>query len=200
MIPWPAAVKSRRTGWSRWSRGIFLVLGIAVFLVLSASGADAALWDPFSGFIDLSAVQAQVNNLEEETLRQEYNIAFNQKLAPWVDFRLALRYYKFDQELELLLGGYREEFQPSGELRWNHGLFQLTTSAFRREVTTSGQGRIITKDFQSSVRTLDENYPVVELRYDQQHTYSPQLEEDWDVKNSRFQANADYRPGNHDFN
>jgi hypothetical protein len=173
---------------------------ILVFLLLSVSCANAALWDPFSGFIDLSAVQAQVNDFDEETLRQEYNLAFNQKLAPWVDLRLTARYFKFDQELELLLGGYREEFQPSGELRWNHSLFNFTTSAFRREVTTSAQGMIITKDFQSSLKTLDETYPVVELRYDQQHTYSPQLEDDWDIKNSRSQVNVDYRPGNHDFN
>jgi hypothetical protein len=183
-------------GRGRWP---LLVYGVAVSLLISASGARAALWDPFTGFIDLSAVQAQVDGLDQETLRQEYNVAFNQNLAPWVDFRLALRYYKFDQELELLLGGYREVFQPSGEIRWNHELFQLTTSAFRREVTTSARGLIVTKDFQSSVRTLDDHYPVVELRYDQQHTFSPQLMEAWDVKNSRFQANADYRPGNHDF-
>jgi len=189
----PAVVNPGRAGLP------LLVYGIAVFILISASGARAALWDPFSGFIDLSAVQSQVDDLDQNTLRQEYNLAFSQKLAPWVDFRLAMRYFKFDQELELLLGGYREEIQPSGELRWNHGLFQLTTSAFRREVTTSARSRIITKDFASSLRTLDETYPIVELRYDQQHTYSPDLEEAWDVKNSRLQANAVYRPGNHDF-
>jgi hypothetical protein len=194
MSSFPAAVNPGQR-----NRGL-RVCWIAVFLLISASWANAALWDPFSGFIDLSAVQAQVNDLDQETLRQEYNVAFTQSLAPWVDLRLAMRYYKFDQELELLLGGYREEFQPSGELRWNHGLFNLTTSAFRREVTTSARGLIVTKDFQSSLRTVDQNYPVVELRYDQQHTYSPQLEEDWDIKNSRVQANVDYRPGQHDFN
>ncbi len=189
--------KAVKSGYRNWGPR---ACWVAAFLLISASGAKAALWDPFSGFIDLSAVQAQVNDLDQETLRQEYNLAFTQKLAPWVDLRLAMRYYKFDQELELLLGGYREEFQPSGELRWNHGLFNLSTSAFRREVTTSARGRIITKDFQTSLKTVDQNYPVVELRYDQQHTYSPQLEDDWDIKNSRIQANADYRPGKHDFN
>ncbi|MCK9997422.1 MAG: hypothetical protein KAH56_14200, partial [Candidatus Krumholzibacteria bacterium] len=194
MSSFPSAVNPGKWGW-----GLRLCWIVALVL-MPASRVDAALWDPFSGFIDLSAVQAQVNDLDEETLRQEYNIAFTQNLAPWVDLRLAVRYYKFDQELELLLGGYRKEFQPSGELRWNHGLFNFSTSAFRREVTTSARGLIITKDFQSSLRTVDQNYPVVELRYDQQHTYSPQLEDDWDIKNSRIQANADYRPGVHDFN
>ncbi len=126
MRSFPAALDPGKRNWG------LRACWIAVFLLISASCANAALWDPFSGFIDLSAVQAQVNDLDQETLRQEYNLAFNQSLAPWVDLRLAVRYFKFDQELELLLGGYREEFQPSGELRWNHGLFNFTTSAFRR--------------------------------------------------------------------
>jgi hypothetical protein len=41
---------------------------------------------------------------------------------------------------------------------------------------------------------------VVELRYDRQHTYSPDLLEDQDVLNNRIQANGDYHIEHHFFN
>jgi len=167
---------------------------------MSAGSARASLWSALNGFIDLSAIQSQRDDLREETLRQEYNLALSHFLTPWVDFRVAARYYRFDQELELLLGGYRQEFQPSGELRWSHPWFTLSTSAFHREVVTSARSELVTNNFQSSLRMRQqEGVPSFELRYDQQHTYSPDVPEDRDIRNSRIQANAFYDTRQHLF-
>ena len=174
-----------------------LVLGVAL---LTAGSASAAIWSALNGFADISAIQSQVGELNEETLRQEYNLSLNHFLTPWVDVRLAARYFRFDQELELLMGSYRQEFQPSGELRWNHPLFLFSTSAFHREVITAARTKIVTNDFQSSVRTREGDYPTVELRYDQQRTYSPEVPEDRDIRNSRVQLNGNYETRHHLFN
>jgi len=167
---------------------------------MSASSAGASLIGALTGFVDLAAVQSQREDRREETVRQEYNIALSHFLTPWVDFRIAARYYRFDQELELLLGGYRQEFQPSGELRWSHPWFTWSTSAFHREVVTSARSKLITNDFQSSLRTQDqEGLPSFELRYDQQHTFSPDVPEDRDIRNSRIQFNAFHDTRQHFF-
>jgi len=174
---------------------------LALVIVLLLPGVvRGAIWDPFSGFVDLSAVQSQIDDVEQETFRQEYNLVFMKKVTPLVDLRLSARYYKFDQDLELILGNYRQEFQPSGEVRWSHPWFLATVSGFRRSVRTSNRTEILTNDIQASIQTVDQRYPRLELRYDRQHTYTPEIPEEQDIQNSRLQANADYRTDHHIFN
>ena len=164
---------------------LLLLIGVG-----TVSSAGAALWDPFSGYADLSAVQADVNGIEQSSFREDYNFAFGQKLSPWVDMRLAYRYFKFDQAFEFAPGAYRQEKQPSAELRWNHPQFQVSGSAVRREVETPAQGTVITNTTQALVKTKSTRYPVLELRYDEQHSYFAELRAERDIRNRRLQAGA----------
>lgn len=175
-----------------------LILGLLLMPVLVA-GAEATVWEPFSGFADVSAVQSKIDGEKQNTTRQEYNVAFDKALAPYFDLRLAFRYYKFDQEMELLLGGYREEIQPSGEIRWDHPVFALTGSVFQRHVLTPTQGKIITDSQTASLQSKDRRYPLMELRFDQQRTWAPDVDNDYEIRNRRWQANADYDAGQHSF-
>ena len=156
----------------------------------TASSAGAALWDPFNGYVDLSTVQADVDGIEQNSLREDYNIAFGEKLTPWVDMRLAYRYFAFDQAFEFAPGAYRKEKQPSAELRWNHPLFQISGSVMRREVETPAQGTVITNTTQTVAKTKATRYPRLELRYDEQHSYFAELRAERDIRNQRLQAAA----------
>jgi len=167
--------------------------------VWAAGSAQAALWDPFNGYVDLSAVQAEVDGIKENSLREDYNIAFQQKLAPWVDMRVAYRYFKFDQAFEFDPGAYRQEKQPSAELRWNHPQFQVSGSVMRREVETPAQGTVITNTTQAVAKTKPERYPVLELRYDEQHSYFAELRAERDIRNRRLQAAASLDREHHDY-
>jgi hypothetical protein len=162
--------------------------------VLAASAAGAAIWDPFGGYIDVSAVQADVNDAHRESVRQDYNVFFDKRLAPYVDMRLAYRYYHFDQDLDLALGSYRKEVQPSGELRWNHPAFLASTSLFHRQVELPGDAPILTNSVQAVFKTKDRRYPLFEARYDAQHTYEREDDRDRseDIRNRRIQLRADY--------
>ena len=67
--------------------GILALLVLPVLLT-GAAGARAAIWDPFGGYVDLAAVQAETNGLERNSLRQDYNAYFEKRLTPF--FRSAL--------------------------------------------------------------------------------------------------------------
>ncbi len=168
---------------------IRIILLVALGLVLAGS-ARAVLWDPFSGYADVSAYQGEVNGEGENSLREDYNVAFSHKLAPWVDLRLAYRYFKFDQAFDLDPGVYRLEKQPSGELRWTHPNFLISGTLMRREVETPLQGTIITNTTQAVAKTRSTRYPVLELRYDEQHSYFAELRNERDIRNRRLQAAA----------
>ena len=165
---------------------------LALGCIWPTVGSQAAIWDPFGGYVDLAAVQSEVNGLDRESLRQDYNVYFDQRLLPYVNLRLAYRYYYFDQDLELALGSYRKEVQPSGELRWNHPDFLASMSLFHREVELPGDAPIFTNSEQAVFKTKDQRYPLLELRYDAQHTYEEQQAPDEDIRNRRIQARADY--------
>jgi len=182
-------VKQRRLWWL-----LLIVLG-----ALTATSARAALWDPFNGYIDLSAVQAEVDGVEQSSLREDYNIAFDQKLSPWVDMRVAYRYFRFDQAFEFDPGAYRKEKQPSAELRWNHPLFQVSGSLMRREVETPSQGTVITNTRQAVAKSKFTTYPQLELRYDEQHSYFAELRAENDIRNRRLQAAANLDREHHAF-
>jgi len=165
---------------------------VGLVCLLAATGASGAIWDPFGGYVDVAAVQSEVNGRDRESLRQDYNVFFDQRLLPYLDLRMAYRYYHFDQELELAMGSYRKEVQPSGELRWNHPLFLASTSLFHREVEIPGDAPILTNSMLAVFKTKNQRYPLLELRYDNQHTYEEHQAPDEDIRNRRIQARADY--------
>ena len=181
----------------------FLVWACACWPAL----ATASLFDALNGYADLTAVQSEVSGLHENTLRQEYRATLAHRPHPLLDLRAGLRYYKFDQELDIASGSNREELQPSGEARWDHPLFVLSMNAQRRRVQAPfTPGLIITNDWQSSLKTRDTRYPLLGLRWDDQHTYSTEslegrdiqdIRDIRDIRHRRHQLTLDYTAGVH---
>jgi len=177
--------------------GFFFVLLVAS---MAPPASYAALWDPFSGHVDLSQYQSEVDGLERDGLRQDYNVAFSQKLSPWVDFRLSYKYFHLDQDFEFDRGVYRKESLPSGDLRWNHPYFTVMTSLQRREVETTFQGGVITNVFTAGAKTISQRHPQFEIRYDEQHSYFEELSSQRDIRNKRFLIGASWNITNHILN
>jgi hypothetical protein len=173
-----------------------LLSGLGLILLVDVAGAT--IFTPFSGFADLSLVDSEVDGQDQENLRQEYSLNFDRQLSPWTHLRASLRYFKFDQEYEQLLGTYREEFQPSGEFRWDHPLAQFSVRGLRRRVVTTGEQAIITKNLQASVQSKLEDRPTLTLRYDSQRSYAEADLLDNDIVNRRYLASLDHEYGIHD--
>jgi len=170
-----------------------ILAGILVILALCARhDAQASAFSPFGGFVDLARVQSEIDARKQDTFRQEFNGTFRKSLAPRLDLDLGLRYYRFDQDLDLTLGTYREEILPSGNLRWRNPLFLFGATGSRRRVTTSNDAAIVTRDLQFQAQSVDTNLPLVRLSYGDQHTFYPDQPEAQNIRNRRFQAGADY--------
>ncbi len=172
-------------------KGIRVII-IVLLVICCGRPARASFRDAFGGFVDLARVHAEVDDKRQDTLRREIKGNFTRDLAPYLNLVLGLRYYKYNQDLDLSLGSYREEIQPTGELRWNHPLFQFSTAAMRRRVTTSSEAAIITDDFLYSLQSQDAAYPLVKIGYEDQHTFYPDDPAARDIRNRRFQIGADY--------
>lgn len=168
---------------------------VCIIVLLLLSGPRAALasvWEDLGGFVDLARVHAEVDDNRQDNLRREVNGHFTRPLAPYLNLNLGLRYYRYDQDLDLSLGSYREEIQPTGELRWDHPLYQLSATAMRRKVTTSNEDAIVTTDYLYSFHSRDTDYPLIKASYEVQHTYFPDDPAGRDIRNRRFQIGADY--------
>lgn len=142
-----------------------LLAALSFYLLPDSSSAQ--ILPPFlTGFVELSAVQAEVDGVRRETLTQDYNLSFTQSIAGNMQLRAAARYSKFDLESPELTGALREEIQPSADLFWKHPHFVFSSSAYRRELRLiSSDGSVITDQLQLNLRSNDPELPIAELRY-----------------------------------
>ncbi len=175
--------QAQRASRDRW--GLFVILVV----IVAAAPASANL----GGYIDLSGNRTDIDGLRRESFRQEYDLQFNHVLTPYVRFRASARYYKFDQDVDLALSVFQEEFQPQLELIWRHPVFNFTTSAYRRRAKASAlTGNITTDSFLAAFKTNDERYPLLGLRYDWQHVFDNISGFEREVHDERLQFTAEY--------
>ena len=178
-------------------RRLAYVVMAGLSLVFRVDIACASFFSPFSGFVDFSLLDSKVEGLEQDNFRQEYNLHFDRRMAKWTSLRASFRYFKFDQELEQVLGAYREEIQPSAEFRWDHPLVHFSARGLRRKVVTTGDQGIITNTFQTSLQSRNQNWPTFSLRYDSQNSFAEGGLQDKDIVNRRFLASANHKSGLH---
>ncbi len=166
-----------------------------LLVVLTLLMAQTALAD-LGGYVDFSGNRTDSEGIRRESLRQEYNLAWSRQLTPYLGLRSGLRYYKFDQDVDLSVATFQEEFQPSVDLFWHHPLFAFSTSARRRRAeATALAGNITTETFLANLRTQDQRYPLLGVRYEWQHLFDTVAGFDRDVNDERLQATADYNTG-----
>jgi len=151
----------------------------------------ASIFTPFSGFVDLSGMESDVDGRDKSNFRQEYKLNFFHQWASWTSLRASTRYYKFDQELEKVLGIYREELQSSGEFRLDHPLVNFNTRGQRRRVVTTGDEGVITDFFHIGASSRAEDWPYVKLGYDRHNSYSDGIVGGKDILNSRLMASIE---------
>jgi len=169
-----------------------IVLALVTMCILSTPSA-ALLGRNIGGYLDLSAVQAEVDGVERQTLRQEYSVRFDKKLLPYVAFRSTIRFTKFDIDQTEAESAWREEFQPGGELIWKHPSFIASSSVLHRSTQSrnSVQG-LVTDNLGLLFRTSDFRYPILSARYDWNRSQDPAGGADRDIVDRRLQAGVKY--------
>ena len=171
----------------------------AFLLVFSVLVLVAPARAHLGGYIDLSGNRTDIDGLRREVFRQEYDLQFNHSLVPFMRVRASMWYYKFDQDVDLSLSTFQEEYQPQAELIWSHPVFNFTTSAYRRRAKASVlTGNITTDSFLASFKTRNQRYPLLGLRYDWQHSFDNISGFERDVHDERLQLTAEYLKENND--
>ncbi|HKK72428.1 MAG TPA: discoidin domain-containing protein, partial [Candidatus Krumholzibacteria bacterium] len=122
-----------------------------------------------NGSIDVSAVQAEVDGEERNTLQQRYSINLARDLTSTLRARASFRYFDFDIDGAEQFGAFREEIQPSAELAWRTEWFRSSVTALRRSIRSSAtSGRLVTENVVADWRSAIDGWPMLTLRYDWQ--------------------------------
>lgn len=139
---------------------------VALCLAGFAADVSAQLFD-WNGSLDIAAVQAEVQGLDQNTFQQRYNVNVSRSLTDALSTRLSYRYFKFDIDAAEQLGVFREETQPSAEVAWRHEFWRATATGQRRRVKTgASSGDLVTESFLADWKTTSTNWPIFGLRYD----------------------------------
>jgi len=171
---------------------------LSVMTVLMATIWASQVNASLDGYADLTAVQAKIDGLQQNSLAQQYYALWSWPVVPYINVRLGIRYFNFDLERLAALGSNREEIQPSGELLWKHPHFVFTASAFRRKATASFvTGNLTVDNLALSFNTRSQRYPRLSLRYDSLHNYDTAIGFDRDIRNQRFLGGLDYSTRDH---
>jgi hypothetical protein len=122
-----------------------------------------------NGSIDVSAVQAEVDGEERNTLQQRYSINVARDLTSTLRARASFRYFDFDIDGAEQFGAFREEIQPSAEVAWRTEWFRSSVTGLRRSIRSSAtSGRLITENVVADWRSAIDGWPMLTLRYDWQ--------------------------------
>lgn len=137
--------------------------------ILAGIGDASAQLLELNGSVDVSAVQAEINGDDQNTLQQRYTVNATRRLTEALRARASFRYFKFDLDQAEQLGVFREEFQPSAEVSWQQRLWHASVTGQRRSVRTQfSNGRLITDSFVADWRTRSNEWPIFSVRYDWQ--------------------------------
>ena len=175
----------------------FVALLIA-FTVLPAL-VNANVFSPFSGFADISLLDTKTDGLYQENFKQEYNVRFGRNLTQWTSIRASIRHFKFNQEIDQVLGFYKEELQPTGEFRWNHPNLNFNTSYQKRKVTTANNQGIVTDTFRSSLKSTNRNWPLLTIQYNNQKSVNENDPQIRDITNKQLLTSVNYQTDLHQY-
>jgi hypothetical protein len=141
--------------------------GALLALTLVTGPARADFGSAIDGVIDVSAVQAEVDDEQRNTVRQRYTVNFAKVFTDYIDARTTFRYFRFDIDEAAAFGSNREELQPSASLAWRHPWFTLSSTGSRRIARLSTiDGDLTTDNLLVDWRTVDPDLPMFNVRYD----------------------------------
>ncbi len=184
--------------YSRFPRFVRAASVTLLLLLMLSPLSHAYLFRDLSGTIDISGVQSETDDVTTETLRQQYTASWSRRMMPNLTVRGSLRYFKFDLDQAQSSSVWQEEWQPSGDLAWNHPLFMLSANAQRRLSTSNNAAADLTSDNWSvAFHTKSFKHPKVTLRYDWDHIYSDNEAGDRDTRDRMFVAGVDYNVKSH---
>jgi hypothetical protein len=174
-----------------------LSIGIAVIAAEVPLWGQAATIDHLSGNIDIATVQAEVDGVSRDTVRQQHTLHWAQNVAPNMRLRLGASYFRFDVDAADSESFWREDLQPSGDLNWNHPAFLFSANARRRRSTARVSATNVTNEILGlSFRTRASRWPTFSVRFESGRDFDDDIPRR-DTKDQRLDTALDYTRNSH---
>ncbi|PKK85084.1 MAG: hypothetical protein CVT49_00655 [candidate division Zixibacteria bacterium HGW-Zixibacteria-1] len=164
-------------------------------LIILAAGrpAQALISDNLRGNLQITGVSSESEAQTTKSLNQEYSINWTKYFTPYILTRASLRYHNLGIDQSQSANVWRYDYQPAGELVWKHPYFTLGGIIRRQETTSSNETTNLIRN--SSGLTFTTNsvkYPMLEVRYDWNHTYNDKNRIERDTRERRLQTGLNY--------
>ncbi len=135
--------------------------------------------------------------IDRDAITQEYSASLLRNLTPWVAARASVRFFHTGSDQTAIGDVWRQEFQPSGEVNWNHPDFSLIGTVQHRESKGSFETAGITRDnIMARWQSKFDNWPLMQLSYAFEHIYNdlePSMDDiNRDTENHRAEARIEY--------
>jgi hypothetical protein len=189
----------------------FIMAG--TIILLSTVPARALLFENLHGNAQVYGLRSDSPDGRSKSLGLDYTVNWSKSLISYLGARASLRYYNLGVNETIGAHTWRREFQPAGELFWNHPLFTIN-GGLRHQKSTSNDAtaNLIQNTSTVSLATKALNYPILKFRYEWNRSYNESggnvidtLDDELSTRNERdtksrlWQASLNYSKRNNDF-
>jgi len=172
---------------------IKVIILVMVFLTAAHYQASALFSDNLRGNFQITGVSSEANDQTTRSLNQEYSINWTKKFTPYLLARASLRYHNLGIDQSQSDNIWRYDYQPSGELVWQHPDFTMSGIIRRQETTSNNDATdLIRNNAGLTFATKSIKYPLLEIRYDWDHTYNDKNLSERDTRENRVQGGLRY--------
>jgi hypothetical protein len=192
--------------------GTIFVMAMTL-IILGVTPTRAFLFENLHGNAQVYGLRSDAPAGLSKSLGQDYSLNWSKNLISYLGARASLRYYNLGVDEPIGANTWRREFQPAGELYWNHPIFTINGSLRHQKLTGSDAARNLIQDVSAisfATRTLE--YPIFKFRYEWDHSFNeynqtaidtlgeePYINAGRDTKNRLWQASLSFFRKNNDF-
>jgi hypothetical protein len=150
-----------------------MAVGPAIFLLSGTIPARALLINNLHGNAQISGLHLNSSDGRTKSLGQDYTANWSKSLISYLSARASLHYYNIG--VDEIQGAYswRREFQPQGDLFWNHPAFTIIGNLIHNKATSNDAATNLIRNNSSiafATRALE--YPILKFRYEWDHSFS----------------------------
>ncbi len=171
------------------SAGRWTGAALSLLLLSFPSARAAILPQAFSGSIDVSAVQSEIDGDDQGNVRQHYTLNWSKTFVKHLNLRAGILYTKADQRQAEATDLWNREVQPSAEILYGGRALTLGAGIRRRTAHASSlAGDVISDNFTIHGSTRAVRYPRLTFRFDADHIFDRGADLSQDIRDKEGQA------------
>ena len=150
-----------------------MAVSSGIILLISIIPARAILVGNLHGNAQISGLQLNSSDGRTKSLGQDYTVNWSKNLISYLGARASLHYYNVGVDEIQGTHMWRREFQPQGELFWNHPVYTINGNLIHQKSTSNdATTNLIQNNSSVAFATRAVSYPVLKFRYQWDHSFS----------------------------